>query len=398
MNDSENLHPMQLGGGPSRRSPSPIVQTPTRLRRFVKPAPRSCAATVRRANERRAKMHSSESETHSSGEHPRADHPATQDPPSLHPPNHVQGSSDDPNPLLDPPPADAPGSSVVTSISIATRDSEAFLDPPPADAPRSSAVTSVAIATRDREASRLPPPLRHPSPTYRQPLPPVGPRAPSAPPLASRPPSAVSVERSASGTSLRVLSNKGSRTGITVPPGPIVNIIPPTPAPAQPSANPPAHSNPPTTGSEDSEEQSGPPPPPPPFESSFDFPSEHSSENDSDLPQAVDFDPSSPPSTPTSGRRSGETNRILEQGYQELEAVLSRVAVQTRLTRQQVAEAWHKNSGRIINVPNHWNIYQSFFKVNEEAERARLGSPAAGPGAFILLEWDLSFWADTILY
>ncbi|KAF8124775.1 hypothetical protein EV363DRAFT_1106915, partial [Boletus edulis] len=84
--------------------------------------------------------------------------------------------------------------------------------------------------------------------------------------------------------------------------------------------------------------------------------------------------------TPTGGRRSSETNRLLNEGYRELEGILERVASQTNMTAQQVAEAWHKSASRVINVPNHWNLYQAYFKANEMEERARFPSAVEGQG------------------
>ena len=89
-------------------------------------------------------------------------------------------------------------------------------------------------------------------------------------------------------------------------------------------------------------------------------------------------------STPTSGQQSGQTHKILEEGYQELEAILEWIASQTNMTLHQVANAWHKNAGHVINVLNHWNIYQAYFKAHKEVEHAHLDSPVPGQGMYLV--------------
>ncbi|KAF8425354.1 hypothetical protein L210DRAFT_988923 [Boletus edulis BED1] len=85
------------------------------------------------------------------------------------------------------------------------------------------------------------------------------------------------------------------------------------------------------------------------------------------------------PSTPTGGRRSAQVLQLLQKGCEEMEAILERVAVETSMTTQQVAESWHRDRGRIIIGPNYWNKYQAFWKANEDSERQRAGIGSEEP-------------------
>ena len=250
-----------------------------------------------------------------------------------------------------------------------------------------------SVAITAREACASPPPLCHPSVTFRQSSVPAGPRRPSG--SHSRPSSTAPDEQfTVSGQDL--VGDKESP--ITVRPCPSVNIIPPTPCPARQPCHPssieplldgipadPPVSFEPSLDDQDLAPDPNVPPPdneaPPP---DGDVPPVKHSCNDAPLNLETDMPNvnQSPPSTPTSGRRSGETLRVLEEGYQELEEILTKIAVLAELTPQQVANAWHKNAGRVINMPNYWNMYQAFFKVHEGQEAARLVSPASGPGSY----------------
>ncbi|KAH0833422.1 hypothetical protein J3R83DRAFT_12535 [Lanmaoa asiatica] len=88
----------------------------------------------------------------------------------------------------------------------------------------------------------------------------------------------------------------------------------------------------------------------------------------------------SAPSTPSRGRRSADVIKILEDSYEDLDAILEGVASRTSLSTQQVTESWHKSCSRIINGSNYWNIYESYFKAYEEEERKRIGMSLNEPG------------------
>ena len=82
------------------------------------------------------------------------------------------------------------------------------------------------------------------------------------------------------------------------------------------------------------------------------------------------------PVTPTAGRRTTLINAILEQGYNDLEIILTQLVDKTSLTTQQIMDGWHKSKGRVINGTNHWNLYTKYFVKHETQERKRLAIPA----------------------
>lgn len=88
----------------------------------------------------------------------------------------------------------------------------------------------------------------------------------------------------------------------------------------------------------------------------------------------------STPATPSGGRRSTETQAILDAAYTELDIILERVSSRVALSQQLVLDGWHKSRGRVINGVNHWNVYQGFFKAHEEQERQRIGISVEEPG------------------
>ena len=94
----------------------------------------------------------------------------------------------------------------------------------------------------------------------------------------------------------------------------------------------------------------------------------------------TDISMASTPATPSGGRRSAETQAVLNTAYTELDNLLDCMSSRVGLTQQQVLDSWHKSRGRIINSVNHWNIYQVFFKVHEEQELQQIGLPLDKPG------------------
>ena len=84
----------------------------------------------------------------------------------------------------------------------------------------------------------------------------------------------------------------------------------------------------------------------------------------------------SKPSTPTAGRRTAAINSILNEGYNDLEDILTQLVDKTALSPQQIMDGWHKSKGRVINGINHWNLYTKYIAKHEDQERRRLGLPA----------------------
>ncbi|KAF8131916.1 hypothetical protein EV363DRAFT_1164439, partial [Boletus edulis] len=81
----------------------------------------------------------------------------------------------------------------------------------------------------------------------------------------------------------------------------------------------------------------------------------------------------------TLGRRSARVNKILTEGYDQLEKTLMDLIAQTSLTAQQVLDGWSKSHGRIINGTNHWNSYAKYLAKHEEQERCRLSIGSDDP-------------------
>ena len=84
----------------------------------------------------------------------------------------------------------------------------------------------------------------------------------------------------------------------------------------------------------------------------------------------------SEPSTPTAGRRSAAINSILDEGYNNLEDILTQLVDKTALSPQQIMDGWHKSKGHVINGINHWNLYTKYIAKHEDQERRRLDLPA----------------------
>ncbi|KAG9308808.1 hypothetical protein JVU11DRAFT_11433 [Chiua virens] len=99
---------------------------------------------------------------------------------------------------------------------------------------------------------------------------------------------------------------------------------------------------------------------------------DHGAETDVPVPSV--------PTTPSGGRRSAETQTILNTAYTDLDTVLDHTSSRLGLTQQQVLDSWHKSRGRVVNGVNHWNVYQVFFKAHEEQERRRIDLSLEEPG------------------
>jgi hypothetical protein len=89
------------------------------------------------------------------------------------------------------------------------------------------------------------------------------------------------------------------------------------------------------------------------------------------------------------GRKSAEIQKILDDGFINIEQSLLQLSESTSIPLQQVVNLFLKSRGRIMINTNFWNIYsRSYFKDNVEEELARIGVvlPADGgsPGRFHL--------------
>ncbi|KIM66434.1 hypothetical protein SCLCIDRAFT_84582, partial [Scleroderma citrinum Foug A] len=65
---------------------------------------------------------------------------------------------------------------------------------------------------------------------------------------------------------------------------------------------------------------------------------------------------------------------ILNEGYNDLEDILTQLVDKTALSPQQIMDGWHKSKGRVINGINHWNLYTKYIAKHEDQERRRLVS------------------------
>ena len=91
----------------------------------------------------------------------------------------------------------------------------------------------------------------------------------------------------------------------------------------------------------------------------------------------------SEPSTPTAGCRTAAINSILNEGYNDLEDILTQLINKTALSLQQIMDGWHKSKGQVINGINHWNLYTKYFAKHEDQKWQRLGLPTDVPGKLI---------------
>ncbi|KIM68033.1 hypothetical protein SCLCIDRAFT_85680, partial [Scleroderma citrinum Foug A] len=64
---------------------------------------------------------------------------------------------------------------------------------------------------------------------------------------------------------------------------------------------------------------------------------------------------------------------ILDEGYNDLENILTHLVNKTALFPQQIMDRWHKSKGQVINRVNHWNLYAKYLVKHEDQERQRLG-------------------------
>ena len=365
----------QIGGG--RRSPSPVIQTPTRLRTRIKTTARD-TGLVRGAQGRRAMMGSD----------------------SIAKPTESTATSMDSRPYALRPPQAIPSAS--SALVAPSRDYRAQDTHQPSSPYLSNAIpdavrmhSSPAIDEPSRVFSGGPPPDW--SPGSRELL--------ASQQTTVSPPRRPSLLPTAGLCALRVPSDSqvGSRgsdvTELCVPPrapsvGPPASnwcsqersasrrpsILHPPRHPSLPlQAGPRSPSGPSLRAASDSPHAVEDDHPASFLESSDQFLADPNLSTDRLAPLSETL----LPSTPMNGRRSNQVLRLLQKGYDELEGILERVAEETTMTTQQVAEAWHRDRGRTINGPNYWNRYQGYWKANEAAERDRVGVALGEPGMCI---------------
>ncbi|KAH7905363.1 hypothetical protein BJ138DRAFT_1230325 [Hygrophoropsis aurantiaca] len=72
------------------------------------------------------------------------------------------------------------------------------------------------------------------------------------------------------------------------------------------------------------------------------------------------------------GRRSNETNELLEQTFQEINAIINGLGSKTKISTSQILDLWMKQyNGRTIGT-NYWNKYNKRWNFFEEEELARI--------------------------
>ena len=72
------------------------------------------------------------------------------------------------------------------------------------------------------------------------------------------------------------------------------------------------------------------------------------------------------------GRTSAQVNSILEEQFQTIHQLFSKLAGQVGLPIHQVVARFSKSFGR-NNYGNFWNIYQSYFQAHRAQELVQLG-------------------------
>ncbi|KAJ8579322.1 hypothetical protein M405DRAFT_848307, partial [Rhizopogon salebrosus TDB-379] len=88
----------------------------------------------------------------------------------------------------------------------------------------------------------------------------------------------------------------------------------------------------------------------------------------------ADMMPSGEPSGFVPGRKSANTNAILEAGFVDIEHSFVQLSKSTSMPLQQVISCFLKGHGRTTVSINFWNLYaRSYFKDNVEQELARVG-------------------------
>jgi hypothetical protein len=85
--------------------------------------------------------------------------------------------------------------------------------------------------------------------------------------------------------------------------------------------------------------------------------------------------PTSTPGEPfVTGRKSADTQAILDAGFIDIEQSFLRLSKSTSMPLQQIINSFLKSRGRTTVNINFWNIYaRSYFKDNMEEELARIG-------------------------
>ncbi|KIM59855.1 hypothetical protein SCLCIDRAFT_125380 [Scleroderma citrinum Foug A] len=73
------------------------------------------------------------------------------------------------------------------------------------------------------------------------------------------------------------------------------------------------------------------------------------------------------------GRRTTLINGILDEGYNDLENILTQLVNKTALSPQQIMDGWHKSKGQVISGVNHWNLYAKYLAKHKDQEWQRLG-------------------------
>jgi hypothetical protein len=71
------------------------------------------------------------------------------------------------------------------------------------------------------------------------------------------------------------------------------------------------------------------------------------------------------------GRRSSETNLVLEEGFAVIERSFLDLSKSTTMPIQQLINLYLKSHGRAVHTVNYWNVYANYFKDHMQQEIAR---------------------------
>lgn len=72
------------------------------------------------------------------------------------------------------------------------------------------------------------------------------------------------------------------------------------------------------------------------------------------------------------GRLGSKFEGILEAGFKEIDAIIARLARETKISSEQVQARYKKRNEPLSTSTNMWNLYQVYHKANISDEMGRL--------------------------
>lgn len=110
-------------------------------------------------------------------------------------------------------------------------------------------------------------------------------------------------------------------------------------------------------------------------------PNAHSPRNTSSPSPVPSVHQSKRPKTPASvGRLEAKLEKVLEDGFVEIDVIVGRLAQESKLSPEQVESRLRRRNEPSAHILNMWNIYQAYHKANLSEEMARLDDGGDIPG------------------